>query len=90
MRLIRLCFCLKFETVTKIRDDIFLKAFGKQVRKLRKSKGMSQYELSYVSDIPKSQIVRIEKGEINTGISSVSALSKALGVKPKVLFDFES
>ena len=45
-------------------------------------------ELSYVSDIPKSQIVRIEKGEVNTGISSVAAIAKALKVEPKKLFEF--
>lgn len=74
--------------MTKIRDEKFLIAFGKRVRELRIAKGMSQYELSYTSDIPKSQIVRIEQGEVNTGISSVAAISKALEVEPKELFDF--
>lgn len=74
--------------MTKIRDQKFLIAFGKRVRELRTAKGMSQYELSYISDIPKSQIVRIEKGEVNTGISSVAAIAKALEVGPKDLFEF--
>ena len=70
----------KFETMTKIRDDKFLNNFGKRVKKIRMEKGMSQNELSFESDIPKSQIVRIEQGEINTGISSVVAIAKALKV----------
>ena len=49
---------------------------------------MSQYELSYASDIPKSQIVRIEQGEVNTGISSASAIARALSIDPKMLFEF--
>ncbi|NQX98482.1 MAG: helix-turn-helix transcriptional regulator [Flavobacteriales bacterium] len=74
--------------MTKIRDDKFLIAFGNKVRELRKEKEMSQYVMSYASDIPKSQIVRIEKGEVNTGISSVSAIAKALEIHPRDLFDF--
>ncbi len=74
--------------MTKIRDDNFLEAFGNRVRELRKGKGFSQYELSYESNIPKSQIVRIEQGEINTGISSVYAIANALKVKPAELFNF--
>ena len=74
--------------ITNIRDDKFLKAFGERVRALRIQNGVSQYELSYAFDIPKSQIVRIEKGEINTGISSASAIASALSIDPKMLFEF--
>ncbi|MEO9802354.1 MAG: helix-turn-helix transcriptional regulator [Reichenbachiella sp.] len=72
--------------MTKIRDDRFLMDFGKRVRELRIEKEMSQYQLSYASDIPKSQIVRIEQGEVNTGISSVAAIARALKIEPKDLF----
>ena len=78
----------KFEIMTNIRDDKFLKAFDKRVRALRTQNGMSQYELSYASDIPKSQIVRIEQGEVNTGICSASAIARALSIDPKMLFEF--
>lgn len=88
MGLLKICYCLIFATMTKIRDDKFLIAFGNKVRELRKEKEMSQYVMSYASDIPKSQIVRIEKGEVNTGISSVSAIAKALEIHPRDLFDF--
>lgn len=88
MRLIEWSFHPKFEIMTKIRDNDFLIAFGTHVRKIRIANKMSQYEMSYASDIPKSQIVRIEKGEINTGISSVAAMAKALDVTPADLFNF--
>lgn len=41
-----------------------------------------------MSDIPISQIGRIERGEINTTISTVNAIAKALNIETKNLFDF--
>lgn len=70
------------------RDDRFITAFGKKVTELREKRGMSQYQLAYEADIARSQIIRIENGEVNTSISSVSALSKALNADPKEFFDF--
>jgi len=73
--------------VTKIRDDKFIKAFGERVKQLRKEKGISTYKLSYDADISRSQINRIENGEVNTTISTAKALATALGVSVKSLFD---
>lgn len=66
-----------------------IKAFGKNLSKLRKSKGITQEQLSFDTGIELRQIGRIERGEINTGISSVFEIAKILGVDPKDLFDFE-
>ena len=65
-----------------------IQAFGKNLRKVRKSKGVTQEQLSFDADIELRQIGRIERGEINTGIASVFKIAKILGVKPKDLFDF--
>lgn len=65
-----------------------IKAFGKNLRRIRKSKGVTQEQLSFDADIELRQIGRIERGEINTGIASVFKIAKILGVKPKDLFDF--
>ncbi|WP_291910719.1 helix-turn-helix transcriptional regulator [Chitinophaga sp. CB10] len=70
------------------RDEDFLKKFGKHLQKIRKSKGISQEELANRCDFPMSQISRIERGIINTSISHVSAIAKALGVTPDELFKF--
>ena len=75
--------------MTKIRDRLFLTAFGNHLKVLRTKKGFSQEELAYSADIPISQAGRIERGEINTTISTIYALSKALDVHPKALLDFE-
>lgn len=50
---------------------------------------MSQEELAYTADIPISQVGRIERGEINTTISTVYHLSQALKVPPQDLFNFQ-
>ena len=50
---------------------------------------MSQESLAFAADIPISQVGRIERGEINTTISTVKALSIALDINIKDLFDFE-
>ena len=73
--------------MTKIRDKELILAFGKKVKEIRIKKGVSQYQLSYDSDIPRSQVVRIENGEINTTISSAMALAKALNVSINKFFD---
>jgi transcriptional regulator with XRE-family HTH domain len=70
------------------RDDAFLKKFGQKLRELRKAKGISQEELANEAGFPLSQIGRIERGELNTSISHLSAISKALKISPKSLVDF--
>jgi len=73
--------------VTKIRNQKAINAFAKRIKALRKEKGLSQYQLALEADIDRSQIILIEKGEINTTISTIYALADALGVKPKDLFE---
>lgn len=66
-----------------------IKAFGKNLREIRKSKGITQEALAFDTGIELRQIGRIERGEINTGISSVFEIAKILGVEAKDLFDFK-
>ena len=68
------------------RDEKFIKKFGLRLRELRKAKGISQEKLAGESGFELSQIGRIERGEINTSISHVAAIAKALKVKPEELF----
>ncbi len=74
--------------MTKIRNQKFVTAFGKRIKFLRNQKGLSQYKLAYEAEIDRSQIIDIEKGTINTTISTLSALATALQVSPKELLDF--
>jgi transcriptional regulator with XRE-family HTH domain len=75
--------------VTKIRDNSFLKRFGENLRRLRESKGLSQEELYFRANLSKNQVGNIERGEVNTTISTANALAQALGVELPVLFQFE-
>ena len=72
--------------VTKYRDDILLKKFGENLRKIRLAKGLSQEFIATRAGIPVSQIGRIERGEINTTISTAYLLSNVLEVKIEYLF----
>jgi len=74
--------------VTKIRDDIFIKAFGENVRKLREQRSLSQEELYDFAGLSKNQIGNIERGEVNTTISTAYAVAKALNISVSELFDF--
>ncbi|WP_462223348.1 helix-turn-helix domain-containing protein [Flavobacterium sp.] len=75
--------------MNNVKDIEYIKRFGANIRSLRIEKKMSQEELAYSSDIPISQVGRIERGEINTTISTVKAIANSLNLPIKNLFDFE-
>lgn len=65
---------------------IFLIAFGKNLRKVRKAQGFTQAQLANDIGVEISQISRIERGIINTSVGNVNAIAKALKVDLKDLF----
>lgn len=69
-----------------IKDEKFVKAFGERIREIRIQKGMSQEELANIAEIPINQVGRIERGEINTTITTVKALADSLEMKISDLF----
>lgn len=81
---------MTFSLVISIRNKIYLKEFGVNLQKLRLFKKLSQEELAYEADIPISQVGRIERGEINTTVSTIKALARALGMHPQRLFEFDA
>lgn len=74
--------------MSKTRNIAYCKAFGENLRKLRKKKGLTMMELAFEADIEYSQIAKIERGVSNTTISTVQLLASALDVKPIELFRF--
>ena len=74
--------------MTKTRNNEYCKAFGENLRKLRKKKGLTMMELAFEADIEYSQIAKIERGISNTTISTVQLLASALEIKPIELFRF--
>lgn len=79
----------KIATVNNLRNEKFMVAFGDNLKKLRLQKKLSREMLSAYSDVEVMQIYRIEKGIVNTTISTVYALAAGLKVHPKKLMDFD-
>lgn len=65
------------------------KAFGDHLRKLRLAQNLSQEELANYSEVPISQIGRIERGEGNPTISTLYSISQALKIDLKDLLSFD-
>ena len=72
------------------------KQLGINLKKIRESKSMTQFdlatamnELSSESFIEKTTISRIENGRTNVTLTTLTKLSLALEVDIKKLFDFE-
>lgn len=80
---------LQLRFVINIRNEEYLLAFGNNLKRIRKQKGISREKLSALANIEVMQIYRIENGKVNTTISSVFALANGLEVAPVELMDFK-
>ncbi len=59
-----------------------LSIIAKNIKKLRKEKGISQDKLSKLADISHNTIIKIESGAIqNPGIDTAQKIAKAFGIK---------
>lgn len=70
------------------RDINVLKRFGTHLRKLRKDRKLSQWQLEVAADISKNQVGNIERGEVNITLITATAIAKALDIPLKDLFDY--
>jgi len=75
--------------VRYFKDEIGLKLIGEQIRSIRKAQKISQAQLGFECNLAREQINRIEKGKINTSVSNLLAIAKALNIHPKELLDFD-
>lgn len=67
--------------------SIELLAFGRALRNLRKEKKLTQDELSLYSRVDRSYISELENGEKAPSLLTITALARALHVKPSVLIE---
>lgn len=67
-------------------SDANLRSFGRWLRLLRQSRGLTQEELGNRAGIERAVISRMERGEINSGIAYLWPLADALGVKVSQFF----
>jgi transcriptional regulator with XRE-family HTH domain len=78
----------KAKSKSYFKDNDFLNKVGGRIRKIRKSKGITQTELAFMcNDLDYSQINRMELGKVNFSISLLSLLARALEVEPKDFVD---
>ena len=77
-----------FRFVNGKRDKRTLNAFGRNLRRLRLIKGLSQEALEFDSGLSKNVVGNIERGEANPTFTTIKALSKGLGVPIKDMVDF--
>ena len=62
-------------------DDLKEK-FGKNVRAMRKKRNCSQYKLAMLTNIDRSYIGRIDRGEVNITLDILNTLAEALECSP--------
>lgn len=64
-------------------------SIGARIKQIRNMQGMSQNQLAFESGMPRAQIGRIERGEINTSIGSILVICRVFNIHPKELFDYD-
>src|SRR4051794_39889859 len=63
----------------RIEQDETVRLFAARLREVRRSRGMTQLELSRRANLPPSSIWRLESGGAAPGIDLVARLARALG-----------
>jgi transcriptional regulator with XRE-family HTH domain len=69
-------------------EDEYLIEIGKNIKRLRLAKGLTQVDLAHRCDIEKQNMNRIEAGKNNLTIKSLLKISAALDVNLPELFPF--
>jgi transcriptional regulator with XRE-family HTH domain len=70
-------------------DEIqLIKSVGEKIKKRRLELDLSQETLSLDANIPRNQVGRIERAEINTSIVSLFKICKVLKIDMADLFKF--
>ena len=67
------------------RDEQALFLFGKHIRKLRKSRRLSQEQLADKAELHRTYIGMIERGEKNITLLNIIKISTALEIEPYLL-----
>lgn len=63
-----------------------LKEFGQRLTKIRQSKGMSAYELSFRIEKDPNYIHKVKNAKMNISLASLFTICKELDVTPEDLF----
>ena len=66
--------------LSKNRQDPTLVALGEAIRRIRLSKGISQEKLALLAEVDRSYVGRVERGDNNVAVLTLSRLALALGI----------
>jgi transcriptional regulator with XRE-family HTH domain len=80
-------FAVGAATFAAVKDDPDLLALGREVRRLREERDLTQEELADRSGLHPNYIGRIERGESNVGVKALFKLARGLRVKPATLLE---
>ena len=69
-------------------NKIYFKKLGKNIKHIRKSKGLSQEKLAELIGKSRNYIGLVERAEVNIPVSVIFDFAKALDVNPKEFFEF--
>lgn len=64
--------------------------FGKRLKELRNSLGISQEELGYLTGLHRTYIGQVERAEKNITIKLIGKIAESLEIDVKDLFDFSN
>jgi len=68
--------------------DSLLIQFGVRLRALRKAARLSQEQLALQSELDRSYVGQVERGERNISLKNIGKLARALDVAPAELLQF--
>ncbi len=70
-------------------DQPLIDAFGKRIRTLRTTRGLSQEQLAELTGFHRTYIGMIERGERNLSLSNIGVFANVFDMSVSELMDFE-
>lgn len=70
-----------------VKDELFLKKLGAQLRKLRETANLTQLDLALTFDNHEEQISRIERGKHNLSVCTLKKIADAYNLSLAELFE---
>ena len=70
--------------------DAFHAEFGRQIRRLRRSRRLTQEETAHRAGIHVTYLSGVERGVRNPSLKNIRAIARALGARVGELFSFET
>jgi len=70
-----------------VKGQTLNETFGRVIKQLRESRGLSQQELADYADLDRSYISDMERGRYNPTLQTIYKLTEILKIKPHELFE---